>query len=107
MDDIRQYISTLLPCDFTLTESSTVSYTLDNYSIHLVLRSADGCKFDWHTVITVAIHEAAHVLDKHAISTHGDSFYAHRDRLTERARQLYGYDPSYPIDPSYPTHTCD
>jgi len=62
----------------------------------------DGEYYDWHTIMTAAIHEYAHVMDKEAIESHGNSFLYFHEQLMNSARKMFNYRPEYPIDPSYP-----
>ena len=100
ISQLREYLSSLDNCEFHIQESDTVTHTVDKYTIHMVIKHKKVI-FDWHTLVTVAIHEFAHVIDKYATESHGPSFYKEKMKLEIRATSIYGYRPDFPIDPDY------
>lgn len=103
ISDVYEYLRSLDSSNkpFTLIESSTYSFTLNSRHISLVIRNISTNEYyDWHTIISVAIHEFAHVID--GSHSHSHSFECVRKHLCSKAQELYGYRPMYPIDPTYP-----
>jgi hypothetical protein len=99
-NDVIVYLKSLSDVPFELQESSDCSYTLNKKTIYLLLRDRNGEYYDWHTIITAALHEFAHVIDRHNRG-HGLPFYSVLKDLETIATDKYGYRSNFPSDPEY------
>ena len=76
MTDVRDYLAQLHEEHFELRADDERTFTLNNEIIHLVIADKSGRLFDWHTIMTAAIHEFAHVIDKNAAQAIRGQFLA-------------------------------
>jgi len=100
--DVEEYLKSLSDVPFILEESTTCSYTLNKKTIYLLFRNKDGGYFDWHTIITAALHEYAHIIDRDN-SGHGPHFDYVLETLEGKACERYGFRCQFPSDPEYPS----
>lgn len=93
---------------FTLREDNTESYTNNKKNIHMVIRKKNHTVYDRNTLLTVGLHELAHVLCRaddcktKSGNAHGPGFHLVLERLTEIAENKIGYDSKVNIDIEYP-----
>lgn len=93
---------------FTLKEDNTESYTNNKKYIHMVIRKKNHTIYDRNTLLTVGLHELAHVLchsddcKTKSGNPHGPGFYLVLNRLVEIAEKKINYDSSLNIDNEYP-----
>lgn len=85
--------------ELDIRESSS-SYTEDKSIIYLCLRDEKGQYYPINTVMYVALHEIAHLLNKEDFG-HTPAFHRTFDKLLCDAAAKKVYDPNLPHTPSY------
>lgn len=85
--------------DLDIRESAS-SYTEDKTIIFLCLRNENGEYYPMNTIIYVALHEIAHLLNKTDFG-HTPEFHRIFDDLLCKAANVGIYDPSLPHATSY------
>ena len=103
LQDVVEYMRSLSTAEFDIVESD-VTCTVNKNTIYLLLRDTNGKYFDWHTIISAAIHELAHVIDR--VNGHSGTFFVILRHLEAIASAKYGYICSFPTDPEY-SRVCE
>lgn len=85
--------------EFTLVEDLESSFLENKERIHLVLKRTDGTSYERDVLLSVAIHELAHLLTEE--EGHTKRFYREEARLYKEARRL-GILEEKRVDKEYP-----
>lgn len=71
------------------------SYTINKEKTFLCLYDENGEYYNLQMILTVLLHECAHILNRENIG-HTPEFYDQLDKLVKRATELGIYDPNIP-----------
>lgn len=100
--ELKELLSPLDPRFRTTTiKCGNRSYTENKKIIVLCLRDKDGKLYDRNTIIYVAIHEFAHLIQEKYDPDHGPEYQRIFDTLLTRAANLGIYNPHKPLSPHY------
>ena len=96
ISDLKEKLSIVEPKfhEIDIREASS-SYTEDKSIIYLCLRDEKGQLYPVNTLIYVALHEIAHLINKEDFG-HTTAFYKAFDKLLCQASDRGVYDPSIP-----------
>ena len=88
LQNIRRDLKRIAPDapEFTLVEEREKSFLENKEKIHLVIQRTDGTKYEYDVLLSVAIHELAHLLTEE--EGHTKRFYREEARLFKEARRL-------------------
>jgi hypothetical protein len=94
--DLKEYLSVIDPTfkDIDIREASS-SYTEDKSIIYLCLRDEKGQYYPMNTIIYVALHEIAHLINRNDFG-HTPAFHKIFDKLLCQAASKGIYDPKKP-----------
>lgn len=87
---------------YTLSLSSTTSYVVDKSHIYLVVVRPDGSFYDQNTLVHAAVHELSHIVCPQ--EDHPPIYDVIEKYLLGVAQDLQVYDPTKPLDSTYPCH---
>jgi len=98
---IKEHLAQVDPrfAELDIRESDS-SYTEDKSVIFLCLKDENGQVYPMNTIMYVALHEIAHLLNKKDFG-HTPAFHQVFDRLLCKASAKGVYDPSQPHTPFY------
>jgi hypothetical protein len=96
ISDLKEKLAVVNPIcrNIDIREASS-SYTEDKSIIYLCLRNEQGQYYPVNTLIYVALHEIAHLLNRENFG-HTAAFYKEFDKLLCQATEKGVYDPSIP-----------
>jgi len=96
ISDLKEKLKIIDPSFAELDiREATSSYTEDKSIIYLCLRDEKGHYYPINTIMYVALHEIAHLINKQDFG-HTPAFHKEFDKLLCKASEKNVYDPSLP-----------
>lgn len=98
-NDLKQIVPDIDKLDIRLYGAND-TLTENKKNIYLCLKNRNGTYYDYNTLLYIAIHELAHVLNDEYDTTnnHGDKFNEINNLLLKRAESLNLIDVNKPIN---------